>query len=55
LTQAGKANWEERRIPVMRRLSLVGIAALIFLLSMQAVAQQTESTKKVTITVSGMT
>jgi hypothetical protein len=55
LTQAGKANWEERRIPVMQRLSLVGIAALVFVLSLQAAAQQTEPTKKVTITVSGMT
>jgi hypothetical protein len=39
----------------MQRLSLIAIAALVFTLSMQAAAQQTEPTKKVTVTVSGMT
>jgi len=40
---------------VIQRLSLVAIAGLVFFSSMQAPAQQTEPTKKVTVSVSGMT
>ncbi len=39
----------------MQRLVLIGIVVGLFAWSLQAAAQQTEPTKKITVAVSGMT